>query len=232
MKVALAQIRSIPGDVQKNIDNHIRWIDLAFAKKADLIIFPELSLTAYEPELSKELSIKIDDNRLKVFDNLSTQYNMLIGLGAPLRQEEGVSISTLFFHPSEGRQVYSKQMLHEDEKAFFIERKDMTIIDFKDQRIAPAICYEALQEDHLRKAMDSKAVLYLASVAKHEDGVNEAVEYFNRMYRKYSVSIAMVNAIGPNDGFISSGGSSVWHKEKGLISQMNYEEECLMSLDL
>lgn len=228
MKVALAQIRSISGDIQKNIDNHTKWIDLAFAKKADMIIFPELSLTAYEPQLSKELAIELVDKRLLVFDNLSSKYDMLIGIGVPLRHEEGVSISTVFFHPSEGRQVYSKQILHEDEKAVFIERSDLAIVEFKEQRIAPAICYEAFQEMHLRKAMDSKADLYLASVAKHEEGMNKAVEYFNRMYQKYCVSIAMVNALGFNDNFMSSGRSSMWQKDTGLIAQLKDEERLLI----
>ena len=60
MKICLAQTRSFKGEVQKNIENHLRMVKQAIASQASLIIFPELSLTGYEPELAKELAANID----------------------------------------------------------------------------------------------------------------------------------------------------------------------------
>ena len=50
MKICVAQTRPIKGDIQSNIDHHKRLIDLAVSNGADTVIFPELSLTGYEPE--------------------------------------------------------------------------------------------------------------------------------------------------------------------------------------
>lgn len=47
MKVALAQISPYLGDVRKNFDLHLRYLEKAKKKKVDLLIFPELSLTGY-----------------------------------------------------------------------------------------------------------------------------------------------------------------------------------------
>ena len=47
MKVAIAQISSVLGRVDKNLDRHLELIEKAASQKADLVIFPELSLTGY-----------------------------------------------------------------------------------------------------------------------------------------------------------------------------------------
>ncbi|CAD0299471.1 nitrilase-related carbon-nitrogen hydrolase [Xanthomonas hortorum] len=52
MKLIAAQISSIPGEIGKNISKHLDVIRLAASKDADVLIFPELSLTGYEPGLA------------------------------------------------------------------------------------------------------------------------------------------------------------------------------------
>jgi predicted amidohydrolase len=46
--VALAQIAPRLGDVRANLDRHLEWIERARAAQADLVVFPELSLTGYD----------------------------------------------------------------------------------------------------------------------------------------------------------------------------------------
>ena len=72
MKICVAQTRPIKGDIQSNIDNHKKLIDLAVSYGADTVIFPELSLTGYEPELSKKLATNKDDSRFDDFQKLAT----------------------------------------------------------------------------------------------------------------------------------------------------------------
>ena len=47
LNLALAQIATKLGDVQFNLEKHLDYIEQAKAQKADLIVFPELSLTGY-----------------------------------------------------------------------------------------------------------------------------------------------------------------------------------------
>ena len=47
LNLALAQIATKLGDVQSNLETHLEYIRQARARKADLIVFPELSLTGY-----------------------------------------------------------------------------------------------------------------------------------------------------------------------------------------
>jgi predicted amidohydrolase len=60
MKVCVAQTRPVTADIQRNIEHHKRLIDTAVPHHPDLIIFPELSLTGYEPN-DKDEGILIFD---------------------------------------------------------------------------------------------------------------------------------------------------------------------------
>ena len=60
MKVAVAQIDAAVGNVEKNIERHIASIKKAVAKKAGVIVFPELSLTGYSVrDLNWDVAINV-----------------------------------------------------------------------------------------------------------------------------------------------------------------------------
>src|SRR5919198_3361551 len=50
MRLALAQINSIVGDLDGNVDRVLARIDEAKAANVDLVLFPELVVTGYPPE--------------------------------------------------------------------------------------------------------------------------------------------------------------------------------------
>ena len=56
MRLFLGQTRPIKGDIHHNIENHTKFIELAISHRADMVVFPELSITGYEPTLAKELA--------------------------------------------------------------------------------------------------------------------------------------------------------------------------------
>src|SRR5512133_2188193 len=47
LNVALAQINTVLGGVEKNLEKHLKYIEEARQEGAELILFPELSLTGY-----------------------------------------------------------------------------------------------------------------------------------------------------------------------------------------
>jgi predicted amidohydrolase len=47
LRVALAQVAPVLGDRQRNVEMHLEQIGIAARQQADLIVFPELSLTGY-----------------------------------------------------------------------------------------------------------------------------------------------------------------------------------------
>ena len=49
MKISVAQTKPVKGNIESNIDHHKKIIDLAVSYETDIIVFPELSITGYEP---------------------------------------------------------------------------------------------------------------------------------------------------------------------------------------
>ena len=87
MKIGVVQTRPITGDMQGNMAKHMQWIEQAVVDGVELIIFPELSLTGYEPTLAKDLAMEQDDSRLDDLQALSDANGITIGVGAVASKE-------------------------------------------------------------------------------------------------------------------------------------------------
>lgn len=232
MKIGLAQIKPYKGDIPQNIDLHLNWIRKAVEEKVDLIVFPELSLTGYEPELAHELAMGANDPRLNTFQQVSDHEGINIALGAPTRAENGILISMLIFQADKPMAIYSKQLLHSDEKPYFIEGDFQFILSQNGIQIAPAICYESLQKSHALRAKELNADIYLASVAKPQKGIEKANEHFPKIVLELGIHVLMVNSVGYCDNFLSTGQSAVWNQDGKLISRLNSNEEQLLIIEV
>lgn len=228
MKIGIAQIKPVKGDISANIEKHLKCIELASSLKATSVFFPELSLTGYEPELAKDLATYQDDDRFDVFQKTSNLKNITIGVGIPIKVENGIQISMIIFQPNLPRIKYSKQRLHEDEFPFFEKGNEQAIINIENQKIIPAICYESLQIEHAEKASKLGGEIYLASVAKSQNGIDKAYIHYPEVAKKYAMPVLMANCIGECDNFVSVGFSSVWTKEGRLAGQLNNTNEGIL----
>ena len=63
MRIALAQAHAVAGEIATNVAHHLELVKLATAHGARLIVFPELSLTGYEPALAGRLALDLRDIR-------------------------------------------------------------------------------------------------------------------------------------------------------------------------
>lgn len=231
MKLAVAQVQAERGNIQLNIKKHLEMIDLAINQNVDLIAFPELSLTGYEPKMAKELALLTNDARLAVFQEKSDLHNITICVGSPLREAQNVEIGLIIFQPNSTRKSYAKQLLHEDELPYFKPGVNETIIQLNDVKIAPAICYESMQAAHVNKAIASSADYYLVSVAKDQEGMDSADQWFTKIALNSELCVLVANSIGPCEDFVSAGASSVWHSKNKNIQKMSCNTDGILIWD-
>lgn len=231
MKLCSAQIQAIKGDIEGNIQKHINFINLATENGAELIFFPELSLTGYEPKLAKNLATSQEDNRFDVFQKISDAKQVIICVGIPTKQSMGIAISMVIFQPHIPRQTYSKQILHSDEYPYFVSGDSQVFISFNHHLIVPAICFESLQMTHSTNASANGANIYLASVAKTAKGVEKANVHYPEIAKNLSMTVMMSNSIGIADDFLSVGNSAVWNNEGVLVTQLEQFEEAILIYD-
>lgn len=231
MKICLAQIESLKGNVSKNIQNHLQVIEQAIKLKSDLIIFPELSITGYEPTLAKELATTAEDNLFNPFQELSNSHEITIGVGVPTKATKGINISILLFQPHKKREVYAKQLLHADELPFFVAGQKQTILKIKGKNIAFGICYESLHRKHFLNAVESGADIYIASVAKPKSGIQKAYLHFPKMANEFNTPILMANCVGFYDNFWSVGQSAIWNKKGILLKHLDNKNQGILIYD-
>lgn len=231
MKICIAQTRPVRGDIKSNIVNHKKLIDLAVSNEADVIIFPELSLTGYEPTLAKDLATNENDHRFDDFQRISDGKNIIIGVGIPTNNENGLCISMILFQPTKPRQVYSKKYLHADEVPFFVSGPNITGIKIKETNVALAICYELSVPQHSEDAFKSGAEIYIASVAKTATGVEKAYKTLSDIAGKCSMMTLLSNSVGICEDGLCAGQSAVWNKKGLLVAQLDDSNEGVLIID-
>ena len=231
MKICVVQTRPIKGDIEGNIENHKKLIDLAAANGADIVIFPELSLTGYEPALAKALATHQGDGRFDDFQEIADASQITIGVGVPTKSGASPYISMVIFQPHQGRQTYSKQYLHADEEPFFMSGPSSPGLIEGRPNVGLAICYELSIPEHPERAFAQGANVYLASVAKSASGVDQAAKRLSAIAQTYVVPVFMSNCVGPSDDFESAGKTSVWNDKGALVRQLDDRNEGFIIFD-
>lgn len=230
MKISAAQLSSSQ-DLNENISKHLKFIQLASQIGADLVFFPELSISSYEPTLIDQLAVCKDDSRFLPIAQASRDHKLSIAIGVPLKTAQGISISMLFYHPDGPRDDYSKQRLHPDEEPYFVPGGKDLLLNLRNKRIFPAICYESLSLSHAQAAAKHQAEIYLASVAKPSRALTRAHEHYCKIAKMFSMTVMMSNNVGPCDNFIAGGCSAIWNHQGQMVGMLESHSEGLITYD-
>jgi predicted amidohydrolase len=231
VKICAAQFRPVAGDIAANTATHIELIEFGVGHGADLVYFPELSLTGYEPRLAKTLATRGIDASLEALQERSNSHDIMIGVGLPLSVGYGVQIGMVWLSPNAPQRTYAKQRLHADELPFFVPGAEQLVLESGDHLLAPAICYESLQPNHAQEAAALGADVYLASVAKPAAAFARATLHYPAMARTYSMYVIMANCVGPSDDFVSVGQTAAWDWRGKLLAQMDANSEGIVLVD-
>lgn len=232
MKLVAVQMRSTAGDIAQNIQRHTDFIERAAACSAKVIVFPEMSLTNYEPQMAETLAMTENDSRLQALQSLSDRHQMLIAVGGPYRGRHGVEVGMFVFRSGRALEVYSKQMLHPDESPYFQAGSRSLTLSIEDEIIVPGICYESLQSTHAQAAKAAGATIYLTSVANGVGGVTRAYSHYPAIARQHGLTVLMANGIGSADDYELFGHSAAWTCDGELVCSASADAEALVVYDL
>jgi predicted amidohydrolase len=228
MKICVAQTRPAKGDIEKNLEQHLKLVDMSLAYGTDLIIFPELSITGYEPELAHDLAITHDDPRFDKLQTISDTADISIGIGAPVKTANGTGIGMVIFQPGLPRFTYHKKYLHDSEIPFFVSGENSTITIGEQPGISPAICYEMSVPAHAENAFRHGATIYIASAVESITGIEKAYTRLARIAKQYGMTVLLSNCIGRTGIYDCPGGSAAWNNKGELVGQLDDEHEGLL----
>ncbi len=231
MKLCVAQTKPVKGDVAKNVKAHIELIDMAINHGVELILFPELSLTGYEPELAASLAVYKEDRQFDNLQSLSDDNDITICAGMPLKTEQGVCIGMILFRSNRPRLAYCKQHLHTSEVDYFVPGHGKPDLLEEKVRIALAICYELSVLEHAEIANNNGAEIYMASVAHDTECIERCDKRLKTIAQNYGMLVMSSNFVGESDRYQYAGQSAVWDRKGRVLARLDERDEGIMIVD-
>jgi predicted amidohydrolase len=232
MILAAAQTKPKRGDIYSNLLDHYQLIKLAAQKGADLIVFPELSITGYERENAADLAFTIDDSRIDHLKKLAVEENIIIVAGAPVQTKTGLFIGEFIIFPDNSVSIYTKQFLHEGEDEFFQPSFDYNpMVTIEDQKISFAICADIDNPLHPENACKKETDIYIASIFFTPNGIPNAYRDLQSYAEKHKMNVLMSNFSGESWGYPSAGQSAFWNSKGEFVGQMNDSDSGLLLVE-
>ncbi|PVX47129.1 putative amidohydrolase [Flavobacterium sp. 103] len=221
MILAAAQTKPIRRDIDSNLLEHYRLVKLAAANGAQLIVFPELSITGYEREDAADLAFSANDSRLDYLKKLATENKIIIIAGAPIRIESSLFLGEFCIAPNDSVSIYTKQFLHTGEEIYYQPSFDYnTILEIENERISCAICADIDNPKHAENASKNNSSTYVASIFFSPNGIPQAHQSLQNYASEYQMNVLMANFGGDSYGSPSGGRSAFWNNKGELIAQM------------
>lgn len=219
LTLAAAQAVSIAGDLSGNIARHQAFLRVAAEQAVQLLVFPELSLTGYEPELAAGLALSPHSPLLQPLRDQARELGVTAVVGMPIRlsAEGPLLIGALVLAADGSLAVYSKQHLHAGEERVFSPGTGGAHLQFAEDRVALAVCADFSRASHPRAAAQSGAGLYAAGVLISEQGYAADSALLQGYAAEHGMLVLMANHGGPTGGWVSAGRSAIWGPDGRLI---------------
>ena len=249
MKIGIAQINSIVGDLKWNADEILSKYKELVSLGADLVVTPELSITGYPPRDLIFKSKFIDDN-LSVIENLSQSIGnipIIVGCVEYNTQDSGNPFqnTALVIQNNQiiGRATKSLLPSYDvfDEARYFQPSKGVQVQSIAGKKFGITICEDIWSEDFLPSKLYVKDpagelakqgvdfLINLSASPFHIGKQKERHAMLSFLARRIETPVIYCNAVGGNDELIFDGNSLAYSAEGELIAQgASFKDESIL----
>ena len=214
MKIVMAQINTLVGDIKGNTQ---RVLDICIAQSAlgvDMVVFPELTLTGYPPE-DLLLRQHTTDLTAAAVERLRHDLpdELAVVVGYPRRQGGLLFNSAGVLYQGTVLAEYDKQCLPNyqvfDEKRYFEAGADTCVVTIKGLPVGLTICEDIWHPHPAANAAAAGAQLLINLNASpfHRGKQSERTAQVSALARTHQLPILYVNQVGGQDELVFDGGS-------------------------
>lgn len=252
VKIALAQINPIVGDIDGNRRKILAFGRRAEARGADLVVFPELALTGYPPRDLLELKAFVQKNLTALQDlaKATRRVGYLVGYVEPnpkATQKPCFNAAALLVN---GRIVAKrfKTLLPTydvfDESRHFESAPETSPIPYRGKRLGVHICEDMwhvpalwpespYRIDPIARLAKAKADVFinLSSSPFHRGKTHKRLELVQHHVARYHRPFLFVNQVGGNDELIFDGNSFAVDGQGKVLGQASSFTEDLTIVD-
>jgi NAD+ synthase (glutamine-hydrolysing) len=235
LRVALAQVNPIVGDLAGNARLIAGRIDEARAAQADLICFPELGLTGYPPEdlVLKPSFVRDNLKHLETVIEASQGISVVVGF---VDEDGEIFNAAAFIRNRELMAVYHKVFLPNygvfDEERYFAVGHRCPIVEQNGIRIGLTVCEDcwypagpmAWEAEH-----GAEVLININGSPFHAGKRIEREKMIAERAVDYGAFVAYVNTVGGQDELVFDGNSVVFGPRGQVLAHAaSFEEELLL----
>jgi NAD+ synthase (glutamine-hydrolysing) len=238
MRLALAQMNTVVGDLDGNLERITDRLEEAREAGAELVLFPELATTGYPPEdlLLRPGFLKA---AAKTLDAVAAKTKGITALvGAPHFDRDLFNACAVCVD-GEVRAMYRKQFLPNygvfDEDRYFQPGNELVLLRCGETLVGPTVCEDIWQPGPPATDLALAGAHVVANISAspfHLGKGTEREEMLATRARDNSCWIAFVNAVGAQDELIFDGHSLVLDEEGTIVARAPAFEEALLVVDV
>ena len=238
MKIALAQINCIVGDIKGNAAKILDFANQAKSAGASLIITPELALCGYPPE---DLLFRDDFNHAceQALAWLAAQLSgITLLIGHPRLQGGKRYNAASVIENGKITATYHKQCLPNysvfDEERYFDAGEDALVFSHGGTKFGVMICADGWEAAPALKASLAGAAFLLSLNASpyHIDKLETRIEVIAERARETNLPIVYVNMVGGQDELVFDGASFVLDNTGKVTQQLPSFVEALSFVEI
>ena len=239
IRIAIAQINTIVGDMAGNTEKILFCLNESAKKRADIVVFPELSITGYPPEdlVLKPHFVKENLRYLDVIVKAAKDIIAIVGFVD--QKAKDLYNSAAVINNKKITHVYHKRHLPNysvfDEKRYFKPGRENAFLKAKGYSFSVNICEDIWAEEDAKTKALLKRVDFLINISAspyHIDKIKEREKLLLAKAKRFKIPIIYCNLVGGQDELVFDGRSAIFGKSNRIIARAKAFEEDLLIVDL
>lgn len=255
MKVAIAQIKTLPTRIRANAEKIKEYIDRAEAAGVELVVFPELALPGYSSldnfQNPKFVQSNLDALRHIVDHTKGKSVAAVVGFVDRGAGDDNSPIGTQFYNSAAVIQdgeilgIVDKTLLPDYdifwERRYFRPARRQEPVEVNGKRIGFEICEDLFEKDYTEKVSNALAdkgadlFINLSASPFHPGKVNARADLVRDVTQRHGVPFLYANLVGAQDGYegevVFDGRSMLFNSEGSVVAIGSAFEEDLLILD-
>ncbi|MBI3473310.1 MAG: NAD+ synthase [Candidatus Solibacter usitatus] len=254
MRIALGQINTTVGDLAGNVDRMVEAARQAAGRGADLIAFPELSVTGYPPRDLLEKPSFLDRTAEQMArlasETASLPLSLICGYAGKAAGDTGKRATNSAAVLREGKVVFrqNKMLLPTydvfDEARYFLPGQSEQLVRLEGTQVALTVCEDAwndkqfwerrlYQRDPVEEMIQAGGQILISINASPYHMGKRALrrEIFSAAAQRHGVPVVYVNQVGGQDSLVFDGSSFVMDGAGKLAASAASFQEDLVVFD-
>ena len=239
LRVGLAQINTIVGDIEGNVARVLEYVQRAHELGVDVVSIPELAVTGYPPEDLLLRPAFVEDNLQALGQIVARCSGITAVVGFVDRDGAAIYNAAAIIHDGGLADVYRKQRLPNygvfDEMRYFRTGTTSPVYRIAGVDVGVSVCEDIWFPGDPAEAQavaGAQVIVNINGSPFHAGKRSFREEMLAERARDYSVWVCYTNLVGGQDELVFDGGSMVLDPDGRLVARAAMFEEELLVVDL